>query len=110
MFGRKKEISFANELERALDDAVSSFENIDALKEMVKTDGWKLVEEHLRKDIQNKLKMSYAMQAEPIKNEKQLMINHAIVECWKRLLTFVHGTINHEQEVLAELRRLAGRE
>lgn len=110
MFGRKKEVSFATELERALDDALESFENIDALKEMVRTDGWKILEEKLRKDILNKLKMNYALDSEPVKNALAIQINKATIECWQRLLTVVHGTINKEQEVLAELRRLAGKE
>lgn len=110
MFGRNREVSFENELERALDATAESLENVLAFKEMTRTDGWKTLEELLRKDLHNKLKQSFAMQSDPITNAKKLTINYAVCNCWERLLSIVHGTINKEDEVLAELRRLAGKE
>ena len=110
MFGRKKELSFDNELERALEATAESLENVLCFKEMVRTDGWKTLEALIRKDIHNKLKQSFALQSDPIANAKQLTINYAVCNCWERMLSIVHGTVNKEEEVLAELKRLAGKE
>lgn len=105
----RKPVSVDSELERALDATVDSLENILEFKEMAQTDGWKKLEEMLRRDVQNKLKSSFAMQADPVKNEKQLIINYAVCRTWERLLTVVQGTLNREPQVLAEIKRLAGK-
>lgn len=106
-FARKQ--NYASEIEKELDAAFGSLENIDAIKRMRDDDGWKLIETQILKDMSSRVERIYGMSADPRKHEMQLIINYAIAETGRRIVGLVNGTINREPQIREEITRLRER-
>lgn len=106
-----KQLAFLNTVEYSLERALAinalSLENIEAYKEMRRTEGWVALEHLLRRDMKDKERQNMEMSIEPIKNRDKMLINYAIRETISRLLGHVDGVTKQEKPLREEQLRLS---
>lgn len=93
-------------IDAALESLTLSLKNIDSLKLLIGFEGWQLLAAQLENEIRAKRELNFKMSADPRKNEKDMLINYAVVRTAERILTLVEGTLNEEQYIEREKEQL----
>jgi hypothetical protein len=80
-----------------------SLANVADLRELVETNGWKILEEQLGGFVKQQIKGIYQLAADPVKNQAGVVVRYAMAESVKRLLALVHNAL--EEGKLLEHRK-----
>lgn len=94
------------EIQVQLEAALKSQTNINEFKSLLQNEGWKKLEEMLRKDISNHCKAIFRAASDPDKNKTELIVHSAMARMCEKIITLVHGVVNKEHLVQAEIIRL----
>lgn len=84
-----------------------SLQNVDAIKLLVGFEGWHLLAAQLETEIRVKREVNFKLSVDPIKNEKEMLINYAVARTAERILRLVEGTLKEEQYIEQEREQLS---
>lgn len=94
------------EIKRQLEAALQSAENINDFKSLLANDGWKKLEDLMRKEIVIHCKAIFKGASDPKKNEIELIVHNAMARTFEKIISVVHGVVNKEHLVQEEIKRL----
>lgn len=98
--GRQQSVEY--HIDRALEINRISLDNVESMKALVKTDGWKSLSYLLSTKLAQKRIANDTLCANPEKNRIELIVNHCMIELTKRILSLVEGTLKGEAALKQE--------
>ena len=108
----QRKMELRSDAQHNVDSAIEinalNIEDVSAMKHMMATDGWKMFEAQIRKDLASKQKTIEDLSIDPENKKFELAYYGAACALIRRQLAFVSGVVGKEAALLSEQRRLSG--